>query len=674
MLSTPEKVLFGFALLVTLIVAWRAIVRLVRIIGRGYGRPELRALPRRIVGVVFKSVSLAPTFKVRIWTSILHGLVAWGFMYYLLVNVGDVAAGYIPGFMLMGSGVIGDIYRLGADLLSVGVLVGMLALAVRRYMLRPGSMSVRTNTLLHPKARWGIQRDSAIVTGFILLHVGFRFLGESFALASEGPDAWQPLASGAAALWAGMTPAGLVVARHVSWWFALGLILAFIPYFPYTKHVHLFFAPVNFLLSPERLSIGQLDPLDFEDQNVEQFGVSKLEDLSYSGLLDAYACIMCNRCQEACPAYETGKVLSPAALEINKRYFLNQEGSRLAAGEASQQTLLDFAIPAEAIWACTACGACVEVCPVGNEPMRDILEIRRYLVLTENAFPEQFQASFRGMERAANPWNIGADQRLAWASGLSVPTTAEKPNPELLWWVGCAPATDAQAQKTARAFVRVLEAAEVDYAVLGGEERCSGDPARRAGNEYLFSEMATANVETLNAVAPKRIVTTCPHCLHVLKNEYPAFGGNFSVIHHTALIQELIEAGRLNLHSGPVQENITFHDPCYLGRHNRITEAPRRTLRAAGVNVKEMPRNREMSFCCGAGGGQMWKEEEEGAERVSSDRLREARATGTGTLAVGCPFCMIMLGDAARQEGGEIEVRDIVEIVADRIGGQTTDD
>src|SRR3990172_3297454 len=343
-------------------------------------------------------------------------------------------------------------------------------------------------------------------------------------------------------------------------------------------------------------------------------------------------------------------------------------------GGRVHKNLLPYPYPGEAIWACTACGACVEVCPVGNEPMRDILEIRRYLVLTENAFPEQFQASFRGMERAANPWNIGADQRLAWASGLSVPTTAEKPNPELLWWVGCAPATDAQAQKTARAFVRVLEAAEVDYAVLGGEERCSGDPARRAGNEYLFSEMATANVETLNAVAPKRIVTTCPHCLHVLKNEYPAFGGNFSVIHHTALIQELIEAGRLNLHSGPVQENITFHDPCYLGRHNRITEAPRRTLRAAGVNVKEMPRNREMSFCCGAGGGQMWKEEEEGAERVSSDRLREARATGTGTLAVGCPFCMIMLGDAARQEGGEIEVRDIVEIVADRIGGQTTDD
>src|SRR3972149_2729762 len=280
MLSTPEKVVFALALLVTLIVAWRAIWRLVRIISRGYGRPDWKAVPRRAIGVVLKTVSLAPTFKVRFWTGIMHGLVAWGFMYYLLVNIGDVTAGYSPGFMFMGSGVIGDFYRLGADLLSVGVLVGMLALAVRRYVLRPGSMSVRSNTLLNPKARWAIQRDSAIVAAFIILRGGFRFLGESYALAWEGPAPWQPLASGVATLWAGMTPAGLVVARHVSWWIALGLILAFIPYFPYTKHVHLFFAPINFLLSPARRSIGQLDPLDFEDQSVEQFGASKLERVS----------------------------------------------------------------------------------------------------------------------------------------------------------------------------------------------------------------------------------------------------------------------------------------------------------------------------------------------------------------------------------------------------------
>jgi Fe-S oxidoreductase len=673
MLSTPEKYLFALALLVTLVVAWREITRLVRIIRRGYGRPDWRAVPGRAVGVILKTVSLAPTFKVRLWTSILHGLVAWGFMYYLLVNIGDVAAGYIPGFMMMGGGGLGDLYRLGADLLSVGVLVGMVALVIRRYVLRPAAIYVRSGTLLNPKARHGIQRDSAIVAGFIILHVGFRFLGESFQLAADGRDAWQPLASGVAAMWAGLSPASLEVARHISWWFALGLILAFIPYFPYTKHVHLFFGPINFLLSPARPSMGQLDPLDFEDQSIEQFGASKLEDLSYSSLLDAYACIMCNRCQEACPAYETGKVLSPAALEINKRYFLNYEGTKLAAGQASDQTLLEFAIPAEAVWGCTACGACVEVCPVGNEPMRDILEIRRYLVLTENTFPEQFQASYRGMERTANPWNIGADQRLAWAEGLKVPTTAEKPDAELLWWVGCAPATDARAQKTARAFAEVLQAAGVDYAVLGPEEHCSGDPARRSGNEYLFSEMAAANVETLNALAPKRIVTTCPHCLHVLKNEYPAFGGNYTVIHHTQLIEELVQSGRLTTR-GVAGDGLAFHDPCYLGRQNKISEAPRRSLEAAGVQLKEMPRNREQSFCCGAGGGQMWKEEEEGRERVSADRLREARNTGVGTLAVGCPFCMIMLNDAARQEGDDIAVRDVVEIVAERMDGRKTMD
>jgi Fe-S oxidoreductase len=671
MLSTPEKYLFALAFLMTLVVAWRAISRLVRIIRRGYGRPDWKAIPARVVGVVLKTVSLAPTFKVRVWTSILHGLVAWGFMYYLLVNIGDVITGYVPGFAMMGSGTLGDLYRLAADVLSVGVLIGMVALVIRRYVLRPAVIQVRSETLLNPKARHGIARDSAIVAGFIILHVGSRFLGESFELAMHGRDIWQPLASGVAGVFAGMSPTGLIVARHVSWWFALGLIMVFIPYFPYTKHVHLFFGPINFLLSPSRPSMGQLDPLDFEDQSIEQFGASKLEDLPYSSLLDAYACIMCNRCQAACPAYETGKILSPAALEINKRYFLNYEGSKLAAGQNSEQTLLEFAIPAEAVWACTACGACVEVCPVGNEPMRDILEIRRYLVLTENTFPEQFQASFRGMERAANPWNIATEQRLAWAEGLSIPTTAEKPDAELLWWVGCAPATDPRAQKTARAFAEVLQAAGVEYAVLGPEERCNGDPARRSGNEYLFSEMAMANVETLNALAPKRIVTTCPHCLHVLKNEYAAFGGNYTVIHHTQLIEELIQSGRLKMRAGAGGE-LTFHDPCYLGRQNKISAAPRQSLHAAGVQLREMPRNREQSFCCGAGGGQMWKEEEQGKERVSSDRLREARATGSTTLAVGCPFCMIMLSDASSQEGGAIEVRDVVEIVAERIDGRTT--
>jgi Fe-S oxidoreductase len=356
-------------------------------------------------------------------------------------------------------------------------------------------------------------------------------------------------------------------------------------------------------------------------------------------------------------------------MEINKRYFLNQEGARLAQGEASSQSLLEFAIPAEAVWACTACGACIDVCPVGNEPMRDILDIRRHLVLTESVFPEQLQAAFRGMERTSNIWNIGPEKRLEWAAGLDVPTVASTKEYDLLWWVGCAPATDARAQKTARAFAAVLKAAGVRYAVLGSEERCTGDSARRAGNEYLFNELATANVETLKRVGSRRIVTTCPHCLHTLKNEYPAFGGEFQVLHHSQLIEELIAAGRLKARDGR-RVSTTFHDPCYLGRHNQVFEAPRTSLTSLGVNLTEMPRARAQSFCCGAGGAQMWKEEEHGTERVNANRVREAVATGASVLAVGCPFCMIMLGDEVKQSGANLDVRDIAEVVAEQLGLQ----
>ncbi len=664
MLTTPERLLFTIFTLITIYLTAGAIARLIRIIRRGSGRPDWRAAVRRAGEALYKSVSFAPSFRARLGTSLLHGLVGWGFIYYFLVNLGDVLEGFVPEFVFLGEGSLGDLYRLGADVLSVGVLIGMVGLLIRRYWVRPPALQIRETTLLHPKARLGIRRDSAIVGAFILVHVGSRFLGQSFQLAAAGADPWNPFGSAVAGLWAGWTPASQELAIHVFWWLGLGTVLGFIPYFPYTKHIHLFFAPLNFLLQPERPSMGTLEPINFEDESLERFGAERLEHLSWKGLMDGYACIMCNRCQEACPAYETGKVLSPAALEINKRYFLNQEGSQLAAGKSSSQTLLEFAITPEAVWACTACGACVEVCPVGVEPMRDILEIRRHLVLTSNEFPEQLQTAYRGMERAANPWNVAADQRLKWAEGLEVPTVLQQPAPEILWWVGCAPATDPRAQRAARAFAKVLKAAAVDYAVLGPEERCTGDPARRSGNEYLFNELATANVERLNRLAPKRIVTGCPHCLHTLRTEYPAFGGDYEVIHHSEFLQELFAAGRLDPSAADEAGGVTFHDPCYLGRQNGVIEAPREALGFVGIELQEMPRRRSTSFCCGAGGAQMWKEEEAGLERVSADRIREAKQTGASTLAVGCPFCMIMLTDAA---GDDLQVRDLVEIVAERV-------
>jgi Fe-S oxidoreductase len=349
-------------------------------------------------------------------------------------------------------------------------------------------------------------------------------------------------------------------------------------------------------------------------------------------------------------------------MEINKRYYLNAEGARLARGEASKQPLIEFAIPPEAVWACTACGACIDICPVGNEPMRDILDIRRSLVLMENDFPEQLQTAFRGMERSLNPWNIPGTERLKWAEGLDVPTIAQNPEPEVLWWVGCAPATDVRAQKTARAFAQILNSSGVNYAVLGPNEQCTGDSARRAGNEYLFNELASSNVELLNEVAPKRIVTTCPHCLHTIGKEYPAFGGDYQVVHHSQLIDELIQSGKITI-KPESNSKVTFHDPCYLGRQNDILIEPRHVLDQVSASMIELPRHGKKSFCCGAGGGQMWKEEENGLERVNANRFREAQATGADILTVGCPFCMIMLTDAGKASGSEMEVLDIAEVV-----------
>lgn len=664
MLTLPEKILFFIAVLASLYGAYLAAGRIIRILRRGHGQPDWNAANKKLVGALAKVITFQPVFRFRFWPSLFHALVGWGFIFYLLVNLVDVIAGFIPGFHIPGA--VGNLYRLLADVLSVGVLLGMLALIIRRFILRPPTLTARDNVLLHPRARTGIRRDSSIVSAFILVHVGSRFFGESFKLAANETDAWQPFASVLSGLWRGWSETALVVAEHAAFWLALGTILAFVPYFLYSKHIHLFFAPLNFWLKPERRSIGELSRIDFDDESLEQFGATRLEDLGWEQLMDAYACIMCYRCQEVCPAYNTGKVLSPAALEINKRYFLNYEGAKIAAGQESSQTLIEFAIPEEAVWACTACGACVDICPVGNEPMRDILDIRRSLVLMENQFPKQLTAAFRGMERTVNPWNISPAERMKWADGMEVPTIDDNPEPELLWWVGCAPATDARAQKTARAFAEILNAAGVNYAVLGQNEQCTGDSARRAGKEDIFFGLATANVEILNEVAPRRIVTTCPHCLHTLKNEYPAFGGNFTVVHHTQLINELVVEGKIKL-DPQVQDQktkIAFHDPCYLGRHNKILTEPRQAITLTQAELVELPRNGMKSFCCGAGGAQMWKEEEHGEQRVSHNRFKEAAATQADVLAVGCPFCMVMMNDAKKDLGSEMEVLDVAEVVA----------
>ena len=671
MLTLTEKVLFALALIFAIYGTGLGLSKVFRVIQRGQN-PALTGDWKRIIRALGTWVTMGSIWKTRPATGIIHAALAWGFTVYLLVNAIDIVRGYVTLPVLLPNW-IGQSYRLAVDLASGAVLLAMALLLLRRFVLPDRKvLSHRTDILrikkVHlPFLRQTVSLDSLIVGIFILLHVGFRLAGESVAIGLHGPDPWQPLASAITPVWSSFSSDLLNIWHHVCWWGALGLILAFAPYFPYTKHLHFVMAGVNFATQTERTSPGALDPIDFEDEAAEIFGALTFEQLPQSSIADTFACIMCNRCQDVCPAYATGKELSPAALEINKRYFASEHLFSLASGAISGIELTEYAITEAAVWACTACGACTEICPVSNAPMQDILQIRRGLVLMKDEYPEPLGNIYQGMERNGNPWNLNAGERMGWAEGLNVLTTEENPDADLLWWIGCAPSYDKRAQETAYALVRILQTAEVSFSVLGSKERCTGDAARRSGNEYLFSELASNNISTLNEVKPKRIMTTCPHCLHTLGKEYSAMGGHYHVIHHTELLSELAEQGRIPIKT--LQEDVTFHDPCYLGRQNDITEPPRSILNHIGATVTEMPRNRKNSFCCGAGGTQMWMDEP--APRINDARYAEATTTRANTIATGCPFCLTMLNDAAQNATTDGPViKDIAEIVSEQLSSE----
>ena len=674
MLTLAEKLLFLAAVAVSFYLSYLRFRQLYLVVRRGAGEfPTRDELVGRLAQAAGRWLTFGNLWKSRGRAGVFHALIAWGFVFYLLVNFGDLLQGYLP-IRFLGQNPIGAAYRFLADLVSVAILTGMVYFLLRRFAFHAPALGYHDNIKLVDEVKsGGIRRDSLVVGLFILLHVGFRLLGESFAIAlarqlTGRGDPAQPFANGISLLWGGLNASTLTLGQHLGWWVALGLVLVFLPYFPRTKHLHLIMSGVNFLARPQRTSLGELPPLDFEDESIEEFGAARLEQLPWPHLVDAYACIMCNRCQDVCPAYVTGKELSPAALEVNKRYAINSQAEAIAAG-AQTPPLLDYAISESAVWACTACGACIDICPVGNEPMFDIMHLRRYQALTADSFPQTLQQAFRGIERQGNPWNQSARERLAWADGLAVPTVDENPDADILWWVGCAPSYDPRARQTARAFAKVLDHAGVDYAVLGEMESCSGDAARRSGREDLFWGMAKTNIELLNDVAPRRIVTTCPHCLHAIGKEYHQYSQNqnrFEVIHHTQLLSELVAARKLEYN---IQQDgvVTFHDPCYLGRHNGIVDAPRSLLQGDNIQLEEMPRHGQQSFCCGAGGAQFWKEEEPGERAVSSERYAEARATGADTVAVGCPFCLTMMSDAANAAQEGVAVKDVVELIAESL-------
>ena len=552
-------------------------------------------------------------------------------------------------------------FNLFSDLFSVLVLIGIIYFLIRRFIGKPRVFEFNKNVKLQNKvSEGGIRKDSLIVGIFIILHVGSRWLGSAFHLAEREVAEWSmPTASLVAPLFLGWS--GLETGIHVTWWLAMGLIVLFIPYFPYSKHIHIFLAPLNLAFANREANGKLMEPADSSKP-----GASTLDELPWKQVFDSYACIMCTRCHEVCPAHESGSPLSPSALEINKRYFINQNSSDLASGKLKLD-LLQEAISSDAVWSCTTCMACVEVCPVGNEPMQDILQIRRKLVF-DAKMPDELSDALRSLDEQGNSFGESSRKRTRWTRDLDFPIKdASKEKVEYLWYVGDFASFNQNCIEKTRKVAEVLTAAGVDFGILMKDEKSAGNDARRVGEEGLFDALAEDNIQTLENCDFQHILTTDPHTYNTLRNEYPSKGGVYSVKHYSTLLMELILSGRIKI-TKPLKLKATYHDPCYLGRYNGIFDAPREVMRQCGVELLEMSRNRTNSFCCGAGGGQVWKKEHEDMkQRPSENRIEEALLTGANYFTVACPKDMSMYSDAVKTSGNEnnMAVRDLVDYVAE---------
>jgi Fe-S oxidoreductase len=638
---------------------------------------------RRLQGLIEYAFIQTKMFKD--WRAgLMHAGIFWGFVLLTIGTANIVTGGLIETVLSWPlDGLIWAAISAMQNVVAVIVLVCIGWAYWRRLVSKPRRLTYN--------------RDALVILSMIGGVVLTELLAESFEFARYGdqPGAFVSQAI-AVPLRAAFAPATLETLFAVLWWSHIVLVSAFLVYLPLSKHLHIATAFPNVWYRKLRPR-GELPVMDLEREDAT-FGLKSLKDLGWKDLLDGFTCTECGRCQQACPAWNTGKPLNPKTFIMgirdmsveaehgldlipNSPIVRETYGLDDATPETSRMTatIVDRAIPFDAVWDCVTCGACVEACPVLIEHVDKIVGLRRNLVLEESRFPSELTGAFRAMEGQGNPWGQPASTRTDWTKGLpfAVPTVASlAATPggldelEVLYWVGCAAAFDERNKRVARAFATCLDAAGVRFAILGQEESCTGDPARRMGNDYVFQILASGNVDTLNryGMGERTIVTACPHCFNTISNEYGQLGGSFRVVHHSVFLQGLLADGRLRVADDGANGPVTLHDSCYLTRYNGIVEAPRDILGSVpGLELREMERNSRNTFCCGAGGGRMWMEETRGT-RINAERTRQALETGAETVVTECPFCMVMmkdgLADAQSGSGGEVSARDVAEVLA----------
>lgn len=723
-----KTIVFSIVLLAAFIGIAINMQRLLSFLRLGKWTNRFDNAPERVKRVLGVAIGQSKIFRDPVAGPI-HAMIFWGFMVLLFAVLESIGEGFLGRFSFS---FLGPIYT--AITASQDIFIGLVIFAVIASYWRRFVTKVRR---LQGDAEES--KDAALILFAIFLIVGSLLVSNAarFAMGGQYEYEIRPLAALLSGVFDGGASATHLV-YEITWWIHIVMVLAFMNYLPYSKHLHVITSVPNVYLSDLKRK-NYLKPINFEDEAVTKYGASDIEDLSWKQLLDGQTCTHCGRCTSVCPANATGKVLDPRWIIIATRermldkaptlvkndqfgfrsweqeQGLSETGvaadgtietsvgssteviaptggkknsggvllgqtHRISIEEAEAKKFVGDYIPDAMLWQCTTCQACMQECPVMIEHVDEIIDLRRNLVMMEASFPPEMQSAFSSMENNFSPWAFSPHERADWAEGMGIETMQDytqraeetggiqQKEDMVLFWVGCAGSFDARAKNITRAFSELMQISGINFKILGNEEKCTGDPARRMGNEYLAQMLIKENVDTLNRYNISKVVTTCPHCFNAIKNEWPDFGGKFDVVHHTEFINDLLAKGLIKP-TKELLERATYHDSCYLGRSNDIYEAPRSALaNIPGLDIVEMPRSKSKGFCCGAGGGQMWMEETEG-KRINIERTEEALSTGSAVVASACPFCMTMLSDGvkAKEAGDSVRVRDIAEIVLDAV-------